>query len=108
MATQSTVDLTELTYRPGSIRLSGLFVWLAICACFILAPPLQAQNELTTEESYARIVGELYPEETGPFYSFYASLDAYDRLALARVIERLDAGEWGLFAQLLIEPVFTV
>jgi secreted trypsin-like serine protease len=101
MAIRSKSNRIEATIRPGRSQLSGLIVWLALCACAILAPPLHAQSELSPEESYTRIVGELYPDETGPFSSFYSGLDAYDRAALARVIERLDAGEWGLFAQLL-------
>ena len=105
MVIPSKTDRIETTYGPGSFRLSGLFVWLALwaaCLCGILAPPAQAQSTLSADESYGRIMGELYPEETGPFYSFYAGLDAHDRLALARVIERLDPGEWGMFAHLLI------
>jgi len=94
--------------RPGNSCFSGLFArfalaTLALVACVFMTPPVQAQSELSPEESYARILGELYPEETGPFYRFYAGLNAYDRIALARVIERLDKGEWGLFAQLLTQ-----
>ncbi len=89
--------------RPGSIRLSGLFVWFAVCLCALIAAPVQAQWSLSSEQSYGRIVSELYPDEIAPFYEFYAALDVYDRYALARVIERLDEGEWGMFAQLLVE-----
>lgn len=103
MATPSTTDHFHKANRPGSFRFSGLFVWLAIWASLALAPTAKAQSTLSADESYHRIVAELYPEETGPFNSFYAGLDAYDRLALARVIERLDAGERGMFAHLLTD-----
>lgn len=103
MAIRSKTDQAETEIRPGSMRLSGLSGRLALCLGVILASPLHAQPTLTSEESYVRIVGELYPEERTPFYNFYAGLRANDRLALARVVERLDAGEWGLFAQLLFE-----
>ncbi len=79
-------------------------MWLVACLCALAAQPAQAQIPLSPDDSYQRIVGELYPDETASFYEFYASLDVYDRYALARVIERLDEGEWGLFARLLVEP----
>ncbi len=65
--------------------------------------PIQAQEPLSPDESYQRIVGELYPNEYPPFYEFYADLDVYDRYALARVIENLEEGQWAMFAQLLVE-----
>lgn len=102
MAIRSITDQSQSAIRPGRQSLSGLVVWLALLACAFMAAPVQAQTELSPEQSYERIAGELYPDERAPFFSFYAGLDAYDRLAIARVIERLDAGEWGLFAQLLI------
>ncbi len=65
--------------------------------------PARAQAPLTPDESYQRIVGELYPDEIAPFYGFYASLGQQQRAVLARVIGDLEEGEWGLFAVLLFE-----
>ncbi|MEO1221967.1 MAG: trypsin-like serine protease, partial [Pseudomonadota bacterium] len=83
------------------MSLSGPLVWIAALLCALVSIPAQAQALLSPQQSYERIVGELYPHEIEPFYEFYSALDVYDRTALARVIERLEAGEWGLFAQLL-------
>lgn len=102
MAIQSTTDHTQTAVRPVSTCLSGLLVFLAACLSAFLAAPVQAQSPLSPEQSYERIVGELYPDEIAPFYDFYAELDVYDRFALARVIGHLDEGERGMFAQLLV------
>lgn len=103
MAIQTTTDRTQTAIRPESARLSGLIVVLAACFCAFWAAPVQAQETLSTNQSYDRIVSELYADEIAPFYELYAGLDVYDRYALARVIGHLDQGERGMFAQLLVE-----
>ncbi len=65
--------------------------------------PTRAQASLSPDEGYTRIVSELYPDEIPQFYDFYSTLGAEDREALARVIEQLRAGEWGLFGMLLTQ-----
>ena len=103
MATPSTTDRPHSNLTPGSAWPPGVIFLLAACLCTLTAQPVLAQSPDPVETSYRTILGELYPDEVAPFHSLYASLDAYDRMALARITGNLGAGERGMFAHLLTQ-----
>jgi secreted trypsin-like serine protease len=91
-------------HRSGAIFASGL--WLLLVAAASLAPNgsrSAAWASTIQSNPYALIEDELYDEERESFSAFLGTLTQPEQDVLTSFANRLDDGERGLFALLLIE-----